>query len=290
MIWFRPRREIFAEMSGVCKGFVKYCLIVNDLNKMTYMHSPKAFLLSIGRELLCGWTRDSDGPFLAKKLTALGIKIERLWTVDDEEKAIVEAIRDSLRRKPAYLFTTGGLGPTFDDMTLRCVAKALRRPMRLHAQALAQVQAYYREMKKRGVLKSSAMSPARRKMAILPKGGEPLPNPCGGAPGVLLQERKTRIYCLPGVPPEMKGIFRDSILPVLRRELRTDAGELHIPFRTKDESTMVPAVARAMRRFPRVYIKTRVRGAGAGIRIVATLHGPKHDLPKAAAILKLPQG
>lgn len=253
--------------------------------------TPRVILLSIGRELLCGWTRDSDGPFLAKKLTEIGCKIDRLLVVDDEEKAIVESVRDALRRKPHYLFTTGGLGPTFDDMTLRCVAKALRKPLRLHREALRQVKAYYREMQAKGVVQSAALVPARRKMAILPAGGEPLPNPCGGAPGVVLRSGRTQIFCLPGVPPEMKGIFRGSILPQLKRELRTEAGEMHIPFRTKDESTLVPAVAKVMRRFPSVYIKTRVSGAKASIRIIATLHGPTRDLAPAAAMLKKsPQG
>lgn len=272
-------------MLGFCKGFVGDIFIVNINMANTYNNPGRVILLSIGRELLCGWTRDADGPYLAKKLTALGLKVERLVVVDDKEKAIVQELRDALRRKPALVFTTGGLGPTFDDMTLRCVAKALRRPMRLHAQALERVEAYYREMRRRGVLKDARMNSARRKMAILPAGGAPLPNPCGGAPGVLLQQGSTLIYCLPGVPPEMRGIFRGSILPELRKMSRNREMALHIPFRTKDESTLVPAVARTMRRFPSVYIKTRVRGAKQGIRIVATLHGPEKDVSKAAALL-----
>ena len=253
---------------------------------MTYVSKGTVILLSIGRELLRGQTRDSDGPYLAENLTALGFEIERMIVLDDEEKAIGEELRDALGRHPRLLFTTGGLGPTFDDRTLRAVAKALRRRLRLHPEALDQVRSYYRAMRRKGVVPSDRLSPERKKMAILPEGAEPLRNPCGAAPGVRLEVGGTTLFCLPGVPPEMKSIFRTAIRPELARGAARGAS-LDVPLHTRDESSLAPLVRKVMRRFPGVYVKSRVRGAREGIRIVVTFHSaPRERLLAAADMLK----
>lgn len=239
---------------------------------MVYPKNKKVILIGIGKELLRGQTRDSDSYFLAGKLTRFGYLVERMLIIDDEEKVIVREIRDALSRKPAMIFTTGGLGPTFDDMTVACVAKGLRRKLRLHPEALKEVQNYYREMKRKGVVDSATITPARKKMAMLPQGASPLLNPIGGAPAVFIQSGQTKIFLLPGVPPEMKSIYRHGIEPLLRKsggkEYRRD-----VVLQTRDESIVAPLAGKIMAQFPGVYFKSHVRGTKEKIRVTVTLHG-----------------
>ena len=225
-------------------------------------------ILLIGNELLEGDVRDRNGWWLARTLTGLGARVERICTVRDEVEAIAVEVRGSLARGADWLFTAGGLGPTADDRTLEGVARALNRPLREDPEARAWLEDRYRRLAAEGKVKDPGLLPPRRKMARLPEGGQPLANPVGTAPGVLLRIDRTTVVCLPGVPEELEGIFRTSLAPYLRegfgnagfalRRLRVHHG---------DESTLAPLLETVARRRPQVYVKSRARAFGRGIRL-----------------------
>ncbi len=252
---------------------------------MAYQANAKAILISIGKEILRGLTADGDAHFLARKLTSLGYEIERIVVVDDDPKAIGAEIRDALGRKAKLIFTTGGLGPTFDDRTVASVAKALKRKLVVTPESLDMVKLYYKEMAKSGVVKSAKLNGPRKKMAKIPKGATPLRNRKGAAPGAWILEGGTSIFCLPGVPIEMKSIFQHEILPLVfsrHQEIAMD-----VPVATKDESLLALRLRRVMKKLPGVYAKSRVHGAKGKIRIVVSLHGPsQRKVQRAARMLR----
>src|SRR5207245_5074691 len=131
--------------------------------------------------------------------------------------------RRSSDLNPSLLITIGGLGPTHDDMTLARISRALHKPMRLNKEALELVRDHYRKLESK-----TKLTKYRTKMATLPQGSVPLPNPVGTAPGVKMQQSSTTMFSLPGVPSEMKAIFRASIIPYLESFHRTRPKEVEI--------------------------------------------------------------
>jgi molybdopterin-biosynthesis enzyme MoeA-like protein len=134
------------------------------------------------------------------------------------------------------------------------------------------VQATYRGLAARGIVADASMTDARRKMAYLPAGGEPLHNPVGAAPGVLLRLDPTILVALPGVPEEMKGIFTTSLAPALRERLGQAAFvERGYTVDCGDESQIAPIVDEVASHYPAIYVKSRARAYGEGVRLLITL-------------------
>jgi len=219
-------------------------------------------ILCVGNELLIGKTLNTNASWIAKRATSLGIMVKRITVVQDDVGEIAKATREALRRKPRFLITTGGLGPTFDDKTLEGIAKALNRKLEVNKKALTMVTAKYEAYLKAGKIEKVELTPPRVKMATLPESVEPLPNPVGTAPGVMIQVEDTCLVALPGVPSEMEAIFEESIVPLLKKE----AGEVTF-FETSIyaddivESTLAPLIDKTMHDTPHVYIKSHPRGA-----------------------------
>jgi nicotinamide-nucleotide amidase len=224
--------------------------------------SVRMEIICVGNELLIGKTLNTNAQWLAKRATTLGIVVKRITTVGDDIDEIAKAVREALERKPRFIITTGGLGPTFDDKTLEGVAKALNRKLELNEKALKMVKEKYEEYAKAGKIGAVEMTPHRVKMARLPEGAEPLPNPVGTAPGVLIKADGTDLIALPGVPSEMEAIFDEHVAAVLRKE----AGDVTF-FETSIyadnimESTLAPLIDITMHDNPYVYIKSHPRGA-----------------------------
>jgi molybdopterin-biosynthesis enzyme MoeA-like protein len=146
-------------------------------------------------------------------------------------------------------------------MTLRGVALALGRRVTTNSEALQLIRDHYREVWKGEVV----LTPARRKMAALPEGSTPQHNPVGTAPGVRIEYGRTVIYCLPGVPKEMKAIFKASV----EKEIRKKMGKIFTETVIMDlegiyESTLAPMLRKAGREFPRAYIKSHPKGMKEG--------------------------
>jgi nicotinamide-nucleotide amidase len=229
--------------------------------------SSTAEIISVGNELLIGHTLDTNSHWIAKRFTRFGWTLQRITVLRDSLAAIKDGVAGSLRRKPDLLITLGGLGPTHDDMTLKGVALALEKRLILNPDAFAMVKARYNKLEA-----STGLTRFRRKMAILPKGAEPLPNPIGTAPGVMIKVGSTRLVSLPGVPSEMKAIFTGSVIPMLRASRGEAPKEVSIGLVGIIESALAPALDRTRRVFPGLYFKSHPRGREGGIRSLIQLH------------------
>ena len=237
---------------------------------------PVVELVAVGRELLSGRTVDTNSAWLAERIAARGARVARIVVVDDDPAAIAGALVDARNRGARLTITTGGLGPTFDDCTLAGVAKALDRPLVEHPAALAIVTRRYAALAAERLVESSAITPARRKMAALPASAEPVDNPVGTAPGVLCAGDGFTVLALPGVPAEMRAVF-DQALARLQEELAGGraVAETEIASGSGDESVVAGAVDRAMAAVPDVWIKSLPRGFhhDRDIRVRITAYG-----------------
>ncbi|MBS7616517.1 nicotinamide mononucleotide deamidase-related protein [Candidatus Bathyarchaeota archaeon] len=219
-------------------------------------------IICIGNELLIGKTLNTNAQWLAKRATTLGVAVKRITVVGDDVEEIANALREALQRKPRFIITTGGLGPTFDDKTLEGIAKALRFKLELNNKALQMVKQKYDAYVKAGRIDSAELTPPRVKMAKLPEGAEPLPNPVGTAPGVQIKVDNTDIIVLPGVPSEMEAIFDGYVATMLKKESKgLMFFEASIYADNIVESTLAPLIDKTMHDNPYVYIKSHPRGA-----------------------------
>lgn len=151
-----------------------------------------AAVIVIGNEVLSGRIQDKNLNFLAKELKELGIRLREGRVIPDVEDVIVATVNE-LRARHDYVFTTGGIGPTHDDITAQTVADAFGVPLERNAQATAILEEYY----------GDAVNESRMRMANIPQGGILLDNPVSKAPGFQLGN----VYVLPGVPRIMQAIF-----------------------------------------------------------------------------------
>ena len=167
-------------------------------------------IVTIGDELLLGFTIDTNAAHLARELAALGIRIVRRTTVGDEPSGITTAIREALERTGAVI-TTGGLGPTADDRTKPAIADVFGRAMVLDRALLESLE--QRWLTRFGV----AMPESNRQQAMIPERATVLTNKHGSAPGIWLEDTRNRwVAMLPGVPREMRGMLADTLLPRIR--------------------------------------------------------------------------
>lgn len=235
---------------------------------------PNIGILVVGNEILDGLVLDTNSHWIINQLKAVRMPVIERITVRDKVSEIAKALRRLLEDGCDIIFTTGGLGPTHDDKTLRGVAEAFGLPLELNDEALAIVERQYRKLHKLGFVRAAELTEARRKMAILPKGARPLDNRIGGAPAVLLEVGDTWIICLPGVPRELKWIFENEVIPLLRRRMSGAFAERVIRLQRGDESAIAPILEEVMREVPGVYIKSMVRPHGeGGIRLWVSAWG-----------------
>jgi nicotinamide-nucleotide amidase len=171
----------------------------------------RAEIVTTGTELLLGQIDDTNATFLARQLRDLGIDLFFRATVGDNELRISQVLDQALARADLVL-TTGGLGPTVDDVTREAVARVTERPLVLHPQQLAQIEAFFARV-------GAPMTENNRRQAHLPEGCLPLDNPVGTAPGFIVQHARGTIIALPGVPHEMRYLMEATVLPYLRRRL-----------------------------------------------------------------------
>lgn len=171
------------------------------------MNQPRAEIFSQGDEVITGEIADANAAWLAGELTALGFEVSRHTAVGDRLEALVDVLREIAGRADLCL-CTGGLGPTCDDLTAAAVSEAFDRPLELDRDALSQIETWFRRL-------GRPMAAVNRKQALLPRGGTRLDNPWGTAPGFAVQAGRCRFFFLPGVPGEMRGMFRQSVQPSL---------------------------------------------------------------------------
>lgn len=176
-------------------------------------------IVTIGDELLLGFTIDTNGAHLSRELGMLGVAVARRVTVPDDADAIVAAVRESLHRTGAVI-TTGGLGPTSDDLTREAIAALFGRELRLDEAQAERLRSWWRARGLPGELPESNLA-----QAMVPDGAEVLENRHGTAPGLRLADDRGRwVAMLPGVPREMRGMFADTLLPSIRAQVGEAAG------------------------------------------------------------------
>jgi molybdenum cofactor synthesis domain-containing protein len=154
-----------------------------------------ACVLIIGNEILSGRTQDANLAFLATGLNEVGIRLREARVIPDDSAVIIATVNE-VRRKFDYVFTTGGIGPTHDDITAPCIAEAFGVPLILHPEAKRLLESHY---------PPGGLNEARLRMAHVPEGAVLLPNPISRAPGF----RVENVYILPGVPQIMQAIFSE---------------------------------------------------------------------------------
>ncbi|WP_162924702.1 competence/damage-inducible protein A [Rubrobacter indicoceani] len=170
----------------------------------------RAEILTIGTEILLGDIVDTNSAWISGRLAELGVGIFRHTTVGDNPDRIVEAMREAASRADLVI-TTGGLGPTSDDLTNECLATLAGVGMTEYAEAREHIDAKFRQF-------GRVPSPSNYKQALFPEDTTLIPNPLGTAPGAMLAVDGVLFATMPGVPPEMHGMFDETLAPLLRKK------------------------------------------------------------------------
>ena len=219
-------------------------------------------IICAGNELLIGKIVNTNAYWLGKQATNLGVNVRRIIVVQDIVDEIANVIREVMERKPQFIITTGGLGPTFDDKTLESIAKALNRKLEVNQKALAMVKEKCEEYaRKRHLSTTNELTPSRVKMATLPEKTEPISNPIGTAPGVRVDFDGIVLFALPGVPSEMEAIFTETIAPMLKQAVGDRIFcERSMFLDNMMESNLAPLIDKVMSSNRGVYIKSHPKG------------------------------
>ena len=170
-----------------------------------------ATIVTVGEELLIGQVVDTNAAWLSNRLYWLGVRVRKVVTVGDEDRAIQKALGQEWPKSDIVL-VTGGLGPTPDDLTREAVAKFFRRSLIRDVELLAELEADFGS-------RGREMPPSCTRMAMIPSGFQALYNPTGVAPGLMYEDTGQRmLFVMPGVPEEMKAIFSKSIEPIISKK------------------------------------------------------------------------
>jgi len=165
-------------------------------------------IVAIGNELLLGETVDTNSAHVARRLAEVGARVRRVTVVGDDRERMRRALEEA-RSRASWVITTGGLGPTRDDLTRAVVAEVFGRPLEVDAGVLAEVEARFRRFG------YAAMPPSNRSQAEVPRGARVIPNRHGTAPGLVIEEEGCTVFVLPGVPAEMRALLEEAVLPAL---------------------------------------------------------------------------
>ena len=160
---------------------------------MTKNTKVNAAILIIGNEILSGRTQDTNTGTIALWLNSIGVKVNEVRVIPDIEDTIVNTV-NILRKTSDYVFTTGGIGPTHDDITAQSISKAFNLEYEIHVEAFKILEAYY---------KIGEFNEGRQKMIWMPRNANLILNPTSGAPGFNIEN----VYCLPGVPSILKSML-----------------------------------------------------------------------------------
>jgi len=197
-----------------------------------------ASILAIGDELLSGRTKDKNIAWLAERLNECGIDLREVRIIPDNEAAIIAAI-NALRRAYTYVFTSGGIGPTHDDITAESVAKAFQRPCIFDPAAEALLSAYYRAQQQ-------DLTAGRRLMARMPAGAELIANTISGAPGFKIEN----CFIMAGVPQVFQAMVQE-VLPLLEKSAPMQSITIPCPF---GESRISKKLGDLQKAFPHIAI------------------------------------
>jgi molybdenum cofactor synthesis domain-containing protein len=191
-----------------------------------------AAVLVIGDEILSGRTKDKNIGYIAEYMTAIGIDVKEVRVVADDEPDVVAAL-NALRSRYTYVFTTGGIGPTHDDITADCVANAFGVALEFHPEAVA-------IMKERVAKMGGELNEARMRMTRIPAGGALVANKVSGAPGFWIGN----VIVMAGIPAVMQGML-DEVAPKLKTGVKMLSDSVRADAKEGDVGTELGLVAKA---------------------------------------------
>ena len=219
-----------------------------------------AALIIIGNEILTGRTQDANTPWLAQQLLTKGVRLMEVRIIPDTEEAIIDTV-NQMRKKFDYIMTTGGIGPTHDDITSECIAKAFDTKLVLNDAAFKILLNYYGE---------TDFTDARKKMAMIPEGATLIDNPVSAAPGFNLEN----VFVMAGVPKIMRGMY-DHIIEMIETgaPVLSNTVTCGLP-----ESVIAPDLTDLQNEYPSLELGSypHYRGGVLGLSIV--LRGVNEDL------------
>jgi len=250
-------------------------------------------ILVIGREMLTGRTLEADANWIAKQIAAMGGRLAQITVVDDDAAAIAAAVDAAHRRGIELLITTGGLGPTHDDVTRAGIAQAMGVELKLNDQARQFIADKYFDLFEAGLVENDEVTPERERMALLPAGAAWIENPVGVAPGLRVRLDSMEIVGLPGVPRELYAMFDLALgLELSRRFGDSGFVELTVGTDESDESTLTTLTQGLSTRYPGLHVKTNPTyfGDADGIRETFSAYAARPEaarqlVEKAAAEL-----
>lgn len=217
-------------------------------DRKDYHATPHVEIVAIGTELVMGRVLDTNTHWLESQVVDLGGHVRRAIAIEDDADEILDVLRDCVRRRTNVVITTGGLGPTPDDLTSQCLGTLARAPVAPHEPTLDDF------INRRALASREELTPNLVRMATVPICARIHPNPVGWAPCIDMEVEDTRIFAIAGPPKEMEGVFTAHVAPVI--------ADLSPMFRLAErvtvdlwESELSPLIETVMQRFPGSYIK-----------------------------------
>jgi len=250
--------------------------------------SLRVSVVVVGDEILGGYVQDTNSGWIAGRLSALGVPLDRIVTVPDDLAAIDEALSAELARgRPRVVLTSGGIGSTPDDVTLEAVAASLGTGLRTEPAIDARISHALTWSRRQGATVSADHERALRKMARVPAGAYLLPGARGVAPGIAVDvdggagaDGGATIVVLPGVPDELRRIVAEGVEPALlagRGRLQHVVELTH----AYPESALSPTLEALVARFPDVAV-----GSYPGREVLIRLRGPRDQVEEAASLVR----
>ena len=208
-------------------------------------------LFSIGTELVLGQIQDTNAHWIAQQVLQLGGELRRVTMLRDNFDEMTEALDSAIQRDTALILTTGGLGPTPDDMTVEVIASLIGTKVIVSDETIAE----YR--KRRKMSDDDPLNEALTKMATMPETAQALQNPAGWAPCISVDHQNSTIMMMPGPPREMKAIFETHIQPLIVERYRAEISTARVHV-NMFEAEVSPLMQKVMQQHPEVYLKAYV--------------------------------
>ena len=208
-------------------------------------------LFSVGTELVLGQIQDTNAHWIAQQILQNGGELRRVTMLRDDFDEMTEAINLAIQRETALILTTGGLGPTPDDMTVSVIASLIGTKPIVSKETVAEYK------KRREMSDDDILSDALTKMATIPESAQVYQNPAGWAPCISVDYKQSTIMMMPGPPSEMKAVFETYIQPLIVERYRDEISTARV-YVSMFEAEVSPLMQKVMDRFPNVYLKAYV--------------------------------
>jgi molybdenum cofactor synthesis domain-containing protein len=208
-------------------------------------------LFSIGTELVLGQIQDTNAHWIAQQILQIGGELRRVTMLRDNAEEMSEALDSAVKRETSLILTTGGLGPTPDDMTVEVIASLIGTQPVVSEETISEFR------KRREMSENDVLNEALTKMATVPDTAIVLQNPAGWAPCISVEHKASTLMMMPGPPREMKAIFETHIQPLIAERYRAEITTSRV-YVSMFEAEVSPLMQKVMERHPEVYLKAYV--------------------------------